>query len=111
LAKGVPNRILGESLPRDAETATGIVLFCIASIAALIGGLFLNLRAIKEEPLEPEQAVPIRQALRDAFNLQLGKYPDFRRLLVSRFVINIGIYTGVEFLRYFVDEAFGKEGH
>ena len=41
----------------------------------------------------------------ESFRLSPKEYPDFFRLIISRFVINMGFYTATEFLYYYVRDT------
>ncbi len=110
LAKGVVNWLTGQKLPPDQEASAGVLLICLICGVGLLVCLFINLRAVKEKPLPHSAALPMSAALREAWDLQLRRYPDFAKLLYSRFIINMGIYTGIEFLRYYVQDALPQRG-
>lgn len=110
LAKGSVNWLTGQKLPPDQEASVGVLIICLVCAVGLLVCLFINLRAAKEKPLPPGAALPVLAALREAWDLQLHRYPDFAKLLYSRFIINMGIYTGIEFLRYYVQEALPEGG-
>jgi MFS family permease len=110
LAKGVVNRLTGQQLPPAQEASVGVFLICVICAVGLLVCLFINLRAVKEKPLPKSAALPVSAALREAWDLQLRRYPDFAKLLYSRFIINMGIYTGIEFLRYYVQDALPQGG-
>jgi Na+/melibiose symporter-like transporter len=105
LAKGMVNFLTRQNLTHPQEASLGVLLICAVCAVAMLMCLFINFRAVRETPLSREQVLPLRAAIRDSLDLQLHLYPDFARLLYSRFVINMGIYSGVEFLRYYVQEA------
>ncbi len=46
-----------------------------------------------------------RALLREAFRFRAGEHPDFFRLVLSRFVINLGFFTCTGFLLYYVSDA------
>lgn len=106
LVRGVVNGLTRQNLSRSDEASWGVVIICLICAVALLVCLFINLRVVKETPLPKNEALPLALAVRDAFNLQLHRYPDFARLVYSRFVFNMGIYTAIEFLRYYVQESW-----
>lgn len=109
LAPTVINALSGQNLPPAGARSLGVVLICALCAVSLLVCLAITLRGVREVSLPPHRRLAWRQALRqsarDAFDWQLRAHRDFARLLVSRFVINMGIYSGVEFLRYYVQEA------
>ncbi|MDQ3815538.1 MAG: MFS transporter, partial [Armatimonadota bacterium] len=105
LAKGFVNLLSGQNLPRPQEASLGVFMICTVCAVTLLICLCINFRAVRETPLTCRTTLPMRDALRQSLDLQLQSYPDFTRLLYSRFVINMGIYSGIEFLRYYVQDA------
>jgi MFS family permease len=100
-------RLSGQSL--DASTTetlgTQIILWLCAGLLLLALGL--TAWQVRETPLPREQRLAPLQVLREAFDLRLRQYPDFKRLLISRFVINLGAYTGIQFIQYYVQDSLG----
>jgi MFS family permease len=98
-------------LRTPAEAASfGVLVFCSLCAALLLLLLAVYRHSVRERPPSEAANVPMRVALRELFHLGLKPYPDFTRLLYSRFVINLGIYTGIEFLRYYVQECLPMQG-
>lgn len=110
LMKGAVNWLTHQHLPHPQESSLGVFIICVICAVGLLVCLFINLRIVKEKPLPKNAALPTSAALREAWDLQLRRYPDFAKLLYSRFIINMGIYTGIEFLRYYVQDALPKGG-
>ncbi len=109
LAPPIINAISGRKMPDAEARSLGVVFICVLCAAALLTCLVITLRGVREVPLPVSRRLAwpeaVRQSARDAFDWQLRAHRDFARLLVSRFVINMGIYSGIEFLRYYVQEA------
>ena len=103
------NKITGQNWPEAQAVSFGVLLICSICAAFLLLCLAINAKELIQPPLPHEKALPFRESIRDAFDLQLKEYPDFARLLASRFVINIGIYGGISFLRYYVQEALNPK--
>lgn len=103
------NLLTRQNLPDAQATSLGVLLICSICAVVLLVCLAVSAKVLVQPPLPRERALPFRAALRSAFDLQLQKYPDFTRLLFSRFVINIGIYGAIEFLRYYVQEALNPD--
>lgn len=84
---------------RGVEAVLGI------SATLLLAIMALTVWQVKETPMPRSEALPLKAALRDTYHLGLRQYPDFSWLLASRFVINLGFYTAIEFLRYYVQDS------
>jgi MFS family permease len=96
---------LGKPPLLDANAISlGTLIICAISAAVLLLCLFFNAPLLVQKPLPRENARPLGEALRDAFDLGLKNYPDFAWLLASRAVINLGIYAAINFLRYYVSD-------
>jgi MFS family permease len=108
----VVNRFFPTVPPRPPAEATsfGVLVFCSLCAVLLLLLLAVYHYAVKERPLSTATKMPVRAALRESFHLGLQPYPDFARLLYSRFLINLGIYTAIEFLRYYVQDCLPMEG-
>ncbi|MBI3921300.1 MAG: MFS transporter [Armatimonadetes bacterium] len=107
LEPAIVNQLLPSSPPRSPEAAAslGVLVICLVCAGLLLALLFLHMRTVHEVPFPQERKAPWGDVLQKSFDLQLKPYPDFTRLIQSRFIINIGIYTGIEFLRYYVQEC------
>jgi MFS family permease len=105
MVRGTLNSLFSLQLSASEEANLGVLLICLLCAAALLGLLTLNLPWIRGPVWPREAALPWHQALRRAFAWRPMDAPDFFRLYLSRSVLNMGTYTGVEFLRYFVAEA------
>jgi MFS family permease len=103
------NLITRQKLPDAQATSLGVFLICAICATVLLICLVINAAVLVQEPIVREKAVSFRTAFADAFDLQLRDYPDFTRLLISRFIINVGIYGAIEFLRYYVQEALNPD--
>lgn len=112
LEPGIVNRLFPATHVRSASDATslGVLVICIVCASLLLILLGVHTRFVKEQPQEQSERFSLAAAIREGFDLQLKPYPDFARLLYSRFIINIGIYTGIEFLRYYVQACLPMQG-
>lgn len=98
------SRITGWDLPGEQLTSLGVLILCTICAVTLLICLAVNARELIQPAQTRTEARTFNSAMRDAFDLDLKHHPDFARLLVSRFIINIGIYSGIEFLRYYVGD-------
>lgn len=105
LARGAVNQLLRLKLSEDGEMRLAILGICVFCSALMVLCVLLNKCWIRGERLAPEAALPWRRAIGTAFTWRPSESPNFARLFVSRCVMNLGIYTGFEFLRYYVEEA------
>lgn len=80
------------------------ILLMIACVLLLLA-MAITAWSVKEKPLSIERSIPLRRALRESFNLQLRRYPDFTWFLLSRFIINIGFFTAIAHLRWYVRDS------
>lgn len=103
------NRLTGQNLSDASATSLGVLLTCTICAAVLLTCLAMSAKVLIQPPLKHVQVLPLWTVANHVFDLQLRAYPDFTRLLISRFVINIGIYGAIEFLRYYVQEALGPD--
>lgn len=59
-------------------------------------------KSAKDNPLP---RIGIIETLIESFKANPREYPDFMRLIASRFMINMGFYTATEFLSYYVSDT------
>jgi MFS family permease len=77
-------------------------LMCALMAAFLVLGMVYTCRAILETPLRRPPAEPVLQIVRRSFRVNLRDHPDFYWLLLSRAVTNLGFYTFLEVLFYYL---------
>lgn len=53
----------------------------------------------------PAASVSLIETITESFKIKPSEHPDFFRLIISRFIINMGFYTCTEFLLYYVTDA------
>lgn len=74
--------------------------------AVLTAAMVFTVLRIREQPPEPSSERPsVGAALLGAFRIEPRAYPDFMRLVASRFFINLGFYTATTFLLYYVTDT------
>jgi MFS family permease len=105
LARDAVNQLLNLRLAPDDEAQLAILGICVFCSALMGLCVLINRGWIRGEQLPPEKALPWRRAIGTALAWRPSECPDFFWLFVSRCVMNLGIYTGFEFLRYYVEEA------
>lgn len=100
---GCLNQLLHRQLSPLLENRMVGILVAAGCAVLLLGFLVLNAGVLKDVPAAPEPAVPLLASLGRVLKLNLHQVPDFTRLWISRCALNMGIYTGVEFLYYYVE--------
>lgn len=85
----------------------------LPALTSIIAGILLVLMlltvaGVKEEPLVTP---PAGGSPWEAFQFRLGQHPAFARLLASRLVINLGLYTAIDFMMYYVRYSLGAENY
>jgi MFS family permease len=108
LVRGTLNYLLNRNLSPTTESALAEIIICSLSSVLLIGVLILNLRWIREPQRESQR--PWREVWSGIFRFSPRTAPDFFWLYVSRCFLNIGTYTAIEFVRYFLQENFSMQG-
>ncbi|MEW6278223.1 MAG: MFS transporter [Candidatus Eremiobacterota bacterium] len=79
----------------------------MALIAAVLVSLMaVTVLAVREPSTRDLPPQPVR--LGEVFAIPLKPYPDFVRLLLSRMVINLGVYTALDFLYFYVRYTLGN---
>lgn len=80
--------------------------------AILLNGLMIVTASLThEEPLAPDMSTHaarpgVLSSIRESFQVDLRGQASYVWVLVSRFVINIGVYTILPFLQYYLINAF-----
>ena len=89
----------------------------IPGMLYLIVGLMLiaaivTVARVPDRPARPEEQQPVSASLLSIFQMDLRSYPDFLRLMGSRFFINLCYNTITTYLLYYLQDtlALGKEG-
>ncbi len=70
--------------------------------AALLLFMLLTVWLVPDTPAPPPSRRPLAASLRETYALHIPQNPDFYRLLLSRAVYNLGFYTALGFLLYYV---------
>jgi MFS family permease len=108
LSNGILNHLLHLHLKQTAEIH--LAIFVIGGICALtlLLTLLLNLAAIPQSKDTPKSTFAVASSAhwwKEVWQWPLREYPNFERLFYSRFVINMGVYAAILFLRYYVQEV------
>jgi MFS family permease len=100
VASLVAGTLMGDGNPVLAFLAAGVVL----AASALVTGLGTSERRSNgtAEPGEPAQ-----RSLKDLFSVDFAAHPDFRGLIVSRFLVLLGVYAVQGFAQYYIRDALG----
>jgi MFS family permease len=93
------------------RTSFGLTALTIIFLISLNGFMILSAVMLRETPIDKGQQVQsaagaVRSSLRGLWQTQLKAHPAFVWLLVSRFVINSGVYTMMPFLQYYLINVF-----
>jgi MFS family permease len=104
LTASLVNSLTGRHMTETDAVNFGVFLICTVCAVTLLVCLFINAPLLKQPPFAREKSHSLQAALRDAFTLDLKAHPDFAWLLVSRAVINMGIYAAINFLYYYVKD-------
>jgi len=83
------------------------VLVALLSFAALI-----VVWRVPDRPARSEEAQSVGKSLASVFDLRLGQYPDFVRVMGSRFFINLCYNSVTSYLLFYLQKAMGlgKDG-
>jgi MFS family permease len=103
--RGATNALMGTYLSAEVEQEVATFLICGGSVFLLAGVLLANQNWIREAPLPIEKAISSQQSIRSAFAWRPSEAPEFFNLYLSRCVLNLGIFTGVDYLFYYVQEV------
>lgn len=82
--------------------------FFALSVAALLLVASILTATLPDYP-SPKSSQPPSQAIVSAYRFAPKEHPDFFWLLVSRFLLNMGFYTAVAFMRWFLADTLGVE--
>ena len=78
------------------------IILALMMLAAL-----LVVWRVPDRPATPEEQKPLSESLTSAFRLNLREYPDFARLMGSRFFINLCYNTITAYLLYYIQDTLG----
>jgi len=105
MANGIVNHLFRLHLAATAETNLAIFLIGGICALALLLTLILNLMAIPQDAKSTFTHPAPGYWRKEIWQWPLREFPNFERLFYSRFVINMGVYAAILFLRYYVQEV------
>jgi MFS family permease len=74
-------------------------------MAVLAASTLITLLGTREKPLPPAvSGEKTRIDLRHMVRMDLGRYPAYRKLLISRFMVLLGIYVVQSFAQYYIQD-------
>ena len=87
----------------------------LLTLPAVLGGILVLLcvgavvtwKAVPDAPAPLEEQLPFGRAMATLLDLRVKENPDFFRLLLSRFFINLSYSTVVSFLLYYLQDTIG----
>lgn len=91
-----------------AKQGDGLLLTMIVVSGVLLAAMGLTVLRLREAPPVVDSDAPppgVIPTLRASFAVNPREYPDFFRLIASRFVINMGFYTVTQFLAYYAEDT------
>jgi len=98
VASLVAGQLMGNDNPKQAIAVIIIVLLTSA---------FFTIFTTREKPASEAPPQSSGNSLRELLNFDYKRYPDYARLILSRFLILIGIYTLQSFIQYFISDRLG----
>jgi MFS family permease len=93
------------------QRSDGILVLSITFLVLLNLFMLWTVVMTKEPPPLQEPSCGVLTSIQSMFSVELKAYPSFVWVLVSRFVINTGIYTILPFLQYYLINTFGLSEH
>ena len=94
---------LNYEMPKETAETLGLRLFA-ASVAVLLL-LASALTATLPDRPAPKSSQSLAQSVIAAYRFPLKEHADFLWLLASRFLLNLGFYTAVAFMRWFLADS------
>ncbi len=107
VASLVAGQLMGDGNPTLAFAIIGGVLVVSGLITVLAAPEAPTLASGASATSQERPAGGPRQGLRDLLRVDLRAYPDYTRLIVSRFLILLGIYAVQGFAQYFIRDRLG----
>ena len=86
---------------------SGLAITMMVIALVMAASMLYTVWRVKERSAadNPMPQLGLIEAVRESFRVNPRQYPDFMRLIASRFVINMGFYTATEFLAYYVSDT------
>ncbi|MCS7301219.1 MAG: MFS transporter, partial [Fimbriimonadales bacterium] len=102
---GEPPLLLGE-LPR----ATRLLIVGATLVGFLLITMLWTVLGMREPRWQPNHPDERRLRLSHFANIWLNELPNFRWVVVSRFVFNMGFFTALFFLEFYLRDTIGLKG-
>ncbi|MCS7209112.1 MAG: MFS transporter [Fimbriimonadales bacterium] len=102
---GEPPLILGELARPTRLQIVGWIL-----IGFLLGTMLWTVLGMREPRWQPNHPDERRLRLELFVNIWLNELPNFRWVVVSRFVFNMGFFTALFFLEFYLRDTIGLRG-
>lgn len=99
----------GAKTPAAQAHAVQTLMFGVG--AALLVFMLLTVILVPDAPASLDKRRSLLLSLRETYALHIPANPDFYKLLVSRAVYNLGFYTALGFLMYYVRFALHTGKH
>jgi len=94
---------LGYEMPKETAETLGLHWF-VASVAVLLLLASILTATLPDRPA-PKSSQSLVQSIIAAYRFPLKEHTDFLWLLASRFLLNLGFYTAVAFMRWFLADT------
>jgi Na+/melibiose symporter-like transporter len=95
----IMGQLMGDNRPVLAFTVISVVLVVSAGVTLL---------TTHESPVRADEKPQERFSLRDLLQVDFKRYPDFTRLLLSRFLILFGVFAVQGFAQYYIQDWLGE---
>jgi len=100
----VTSLVAGQLMGRDNPFRAFVVIIVVLGVSA-----FFTIITTPEKPLSKGTDSAVEYRWKDLLNLNRHLYPDYARLLFSRFLILLGIYAVQGFAQYFIRDFLSVE--
>jgi Na+/melibiose symporter-like transporter len=100
----IASLVAGQLMGKGNSYKTFFVIIVVLAISALITILFTTEKSTAD--LEKSSH---RSSIRKSFRLNLRQYPEYTRLLISRYFILLGIYVVQSFAQYYIQDWLNVE--
>lgn len=97
----------GVTTSKVAAENLGLRWFVVAVTVLLLLATILT-TTLPDRPAV-RSSTPLWRTLANAYKFPLGEHSDFLKLLASRFLLNLGFYTAVAFMRWFLADTLKVE--
>ncbi len=102
LTLGEPPKLLG-----GYPYSTRLVIVGVVLALGLLFTMLWTVLGLREPQWRPNSEEEKRVTLRQMFDISMRDHPNFRWVVGSRFVFNLGFYTVLFFLEYYLRDTMG----